>query len=84
MGNIPTVQVGLPYRGYETVKEGELIKVCFKREEPEKGGVKAHTMGELLVKVDAGQMVICYLNSSSKPGFFKPIIEGLSVVSLQP
>ena len=71
-------------KGYETLKEGEIIKVCFKGEEPAKGGIKAHTMGELLVKVETGQMVICYLNPSSKPGCYKPLMEGLSVIPLEP
>ncbi len=71
-------------KGYERVREGDIIKIFFKSETPEKKGIKAHTMGERKVKVKRGQMVICYLKPLSKLGGYKLIMEGLSIVPLKP
>ena len=77
-------------KGFEQVKDGDLIKTNFILPLPSsdnagnKAGIKSHHMDTQLVKVKAGQLVIVYLNpSKTNPGFFEPLLQGLSVILLE-
>jgi hypothetical protein len=71
-------------KGYGIVKPGEEIHILFRLPpEPEKG-LAVHRTGSLQVTVEAGNLVVVYLNPSKFKLFHRPIAEGASVVVIAP
>lgn len=68
-------------KGLEKVEPGRKIKVRFKPEPVEENGLRRHTMGMILVRVEAGQSIKAYLNPSQvDPESFDPVLQGSSVI----
>ncbi|MDP3014088.1 MAG: hypothetical protein Q8M92_07605 [Candidatus Subteraquimicrobiales bacterium] len=70
-------------KGFGIIKKGDQIGVIMKARPSEKGEIAHTVQGILPVKVKVGTLVVVYLErSASHPGFFNPLLEGLSVVAI--
>ena len=70
-------------KGFGYVNRGDQVNVLFRLKPPKDTKIAYHVQGILPVKVKVGYLVVVYLQRSrSHPGFFKPILEGLSVVTI--
>ena len=76
--NVGHVIKGLHYAGKDAH-----VKVLLDPQPLKQGKIAAHSQGILPVKVKTGSLVIVYLEPSpSHPLFFKPLLQGLSVVTI--
>ena len=71
-------------KGYGIVKPGDKVHIIFRPAAKPKGGLVAHTAGSIQVKVEAGDLVVVYIDPSKHHGFYRPIAEGSSVVVIAP
>ena len=71
-------------KGFKKIKKEDCIKILSGPRQTEDGEkIVRHTQGTLPVKVEEGAVVVVYINPSDKvPGFFKPVLDGLSVVTI--
>lgn len=70
-------------KGFGYVNRGDQINVLFRLQPRKDTKIAYHVQGILPVKVKVGYLVVVYLERShSYPGFFKPMLEGLSVVTI--
>ncbi len=72
-------------KGFGKVKKDEHIKILYEPRQAVDGKkITRHTQGTLPVKVEKDAFVVVYINPSDKaPGFFKPVLDGLSVVTIE-
>ena len=73
-------------KGYGKVKKGEEVHVIYRPlfEPKNNKGLTATQTGSVQVKVNAGDLVVVYINPSHHTGFYKPVAEGSSVVVILP
>ena len=71
-------------KGYGIVKPGDQVHIIFRPAPKPKGGLVAHTAGSIQVMVEAGDLVVVYIDPSKHHGFYRPIAEGSSVVVIAP
>jgi hypothetical protein len=70
-------------KGFGLVNKDDQISVLFRPPPPKNTKIAYHVQGILPVKVKVGYLVVVYLERShSHPWFFKPILEGLSVITI--
>jgi len=71
-------------KGYEALHSTNQINILMSSPPPEMPkGLVAHSQGVLPVKVEAGSLVVVYINrSKSHPDYYKPVLEGLSVITV--
>ena len=66
------------------VKPGDKIHILYRLPPEPKGGLIAHRAGSAQVKVEAGNLVVVYIDDSKHRGFYRPLAEGSSVVVVRP
>jgi len=71
-------------KGYGIVKPGDKLHIIFRLPPEPKGGLIAHRTGSAQVKVEAGNLVVVYIDDSRHRGFYRPLAEGSSVVVIRP
>lgn len=71
-------------KGYGIVKPGDKVHILFRLPPEPKGGLIAHRTGSAQVKVEAGNLVVVYIDESRHRGFYRPLAEGSSVVVIRP
>ena len=71
-------------KGYGIVKPGDQVHITFRPAPKPKGGLVAHTAGSIQVMVEAGDLVVVYIDPAKHHGFYHPIAEGSSVVVIVP
>ena len=71
-------------KGYGIVKPGDKVHIIFRPAAKPKEGLVAHTAGSIQVKVEAGDLVVVYIDPAKHRGFYSPIAEGSSVVVIAP
>jgi len=71
-------------KGYGIVKPGDKIHILYRLPPEPKGGLIAHRTGSAQVKVEAGNLVVVYIDDSTHRGFYRPLAEGSSVVVIRP
>jgi hypothetical protein len=71
-------------KGYGTVKRGDQVHIIFRPALKPKEGLVAHKAGSGQVMVEAGNLVVVYIEPSKHGGFYRPIAEGSSVVVIAP
>jgi hypothetical protein len=71
-------------KGYGIVKPGDKVHIIFRLPPEPKGGLIAHRTGSAQVKVEAGNLVVVYIDDSRHRGFYRPLAEGSSVVVISP
>jgi hypothetical protein len=77
------VKVEHVIKGYDLVKKDDQISVLFRPGPSKDEEITYHVQGYVPVKVKVGCLVIVYLERSREhPDFFKPLLEGLSVVTV--
>ena len=70
-------------KGFGLINRGDQINVLFRPPPPKNTKIAYHVQGILPVKVKVGYLVVVYLERSREhPDFFKPLLEGLSVVTV--
>ena len=71
-------------KGYKALHAIDQINVLMSSPPPAMPkGLVAHSQGVLPVKVEAGSLVVVYINhSKSHPDYYKPVLEGLSVITV--
>jgi len=71
-------------KGPKDIDKGNQITVVFRPSPSEKGEIGHRVQGLEVVKVQVGSLVVVYLEQSkSHPGFYKPLLEGLSVITIR-
>lgn len=71
-------------KGYGIVKPGDKLHIIFRLPPEPKGGLIAHRTGSAQVKVEAGNLVVVYIDDSRHRGFCRPLAEGASAVVISP
>ena len=71
-------------KGYGIVKPGDKVHIIFRPAPKPKGGLVAQTAGSIQVMVEAGDLVVVYIDPAKHRGFYRPIAEGSSVVVIDP
>lgn len=70
-------------KGYGVVKPGDEVHIIFRLSPEPKGGLIAHRVGTAQVKVEAGNLVVVYIDDSRHRGFYRPLAGGSSVVVIK-
>jgi len=71
-------------KGPKDIDRGNQITVVFRPSPSEKGEISYHVQGMDPVRVQVGSLVVVYLEQSrSHPGFYRPLLEGLSVITIR-
>jgi hypothetical protein len=71
-------------KGPKDIDRGNQIKVLFRPSPSEKGEIGHRVQGMDPVRVQVGSLVVVYLEQSpSHPGLYRPLLEGLSVVTIR-
>jgi hypothetical protein len=71
-------------KGYGIVKPGDKIHIIYRLPPEPKGGLVAHRTGSGQVKVEAGNLVVVFIDESRHHGFYRPLAGGSSVVLIKP
>ena len=71
-------------KGYKALHATDQINILMSSPSPKMPkGLVAHSQGVLPVKVEVGSLVVVYINhSESHPDYYKPVLEGLSVITV--
>jgi len=78
------VRIGHVIKGPKDINKGNQIKVFFRPSPHEKAEIGSRIQGMDLVRVQVGSLVVVYLERSpSHPGFYRPLLEGLSVITIR-
>ena len=71
-------------KGVGEINSGDHVNILLRTRPSETPGLARCIQGALPVKVEAGSLVIVYMDcSDSYQGFFNPKLEGLSVVTIE-
>ena len=71
-------------KGYKALHAIDQINILMNSPPPKiSKGLVAHSQGVLPVKVEEGSLVVVYIKlSESHPDYYKPVLEGLSVITV--
>ena len=71
-------------KGFGEIKKGDNIRVLFRLQPLKTLKFTRHVQGILPVKVKAESLVVVYIErSESHSGYFNPLLEGLSVITIK-
>ncbi len=72
-------------KGLERVKPEDTIRILMSNQQVKTGKVRRHTQGQLPIRVKEKSLVVVYVNrSDSSTGYFRPLLEGSSVITIYP
>ena len=71
-------------KGIGEINKGDRINILFRLQPSKTLKVTRHVQGTLPVKVKAESLVVVYIErSESHSGYFNPLLEGLSVITIK-
>lgn len=72
-------------KGRERVKPEDTIRILMSKQPVKTGKVRRHSQGQLPIRVKEKSLVVVYVNrSDSATGYFRPLLEGSSVITIYP
>ncbi|SEM22660.1 hypothetical protein SAMN04489760_10743 [Syntrophus gentianae] len=72
-------------KGLERVKPEDTIRILMSNRQVKTGKVRRHSQGQLPIRVKEKSLVVVYVNrSDSSTGYFRPLLEGSSVITIYP
>ena len=80
-----SIKAGHIIKGHDHVKTGDLVNIVYHPaiSKSKNDKISSHAQGILPVNVEKGSLVIVYIEQlKTHPGFFNPILKGLSVVKV--